>query len=41
MSGHGIAMVGGKEYTIRAGDVFFIPPGEEHFFKTSDEPMEI
>jgi len=40
ISGRGIAEVSGKEYSIRSGDVFFIPADEKHCFKTT-EPMEI
>ena len=39
LSGGGIAVLGGVEYQLRAGDFLRLPPGTTHAFITGDEAL--
>lgn len=41
LSGTGVAILGGKEYSLKAGDFLRLPPGTTHGFVTADEPLEM
>lgn len=41
ISGKGMLEIGGKSYSLRAGDMFFIPPGiEKRYYPSENEPWE-
>ena len=41
LSGSGFACLDGKELQLQLGDVFFLPAGEVHRFRTEDGPMVV
>jgi quercetin dioxygenase-like cupin family protein len=41
LSGSGFACLDGKELQLQQGDVFFLPAGEVHRFRTEDGPMTV
>jgi mannose-6-phosphate isomerase-like protein (cupin superfamily) len=41
ISGRGVARFGGKDHPIEAGDVVFIPAGEDHALLTNGSTMEL
>jgi len=41
LSGHGSAVIDGRELTVRAGDFLRLPPGTTHGFVTADEALEM
>ena len=41
LTGHGMALLGGREYPLEAGDFLRLPPGTTHGFITGDEPLEM
>lgn len=41
LSGHGTAILDGKEHALAPGDFLRLPPGTTHGFVTADEPLEL
>ena len=41
ISGTGFARFGGKDHPVEAGDVIFVPAGEDHKLFTNDSEMEL
>ena len=41
LSGHGLAILDGREYPLAPGDFLRLPPGTTHGFVTGDEPLEM
>jgi quercetin dioxygenase-like cupin family protein len=41
LEGGGSFRVGGKEWAMKKGDAYFIPPGVPHELRTGDEPSVI
>ncbi|MEP7162281.1 MAG: cupin domain-containing protein [Candidatus Moraniibacteriota bacterium] len=42
VSGHGIAMLDGKEVPVESGDLFFVPAGTKHnFINNGSEPLKL
>jgi quercetin dioxygenase-like cupin family protein len=41
ISGHGIAKSGDEEFEISAGDTVFVPCGEPHYFKNTNENISL
>lgn len=41
LSGHGIALLDGKEHPLVPGDFLRLPPGTTHGFITADEALEM
>ena len=39
LSGIGTAVLGGRDYKLRAGCFFRVPPGTVHQFKAGDKPL--
>jgi quercetin dioxygenase-like cupin family protein len=41
LSGHGTALLDGRDYTLQPGDLLRLPPGTTHGFVTGAEPLEM
>src|SRR5436190_422446 len=41
LSGHGTAILDGKDYPLAPGNFLRLPPGTTHGFVTGDEPLEM
>ena len=41
ISGHGTAILDGREYRLSPGDFLRLPPGTTHGFVTDDEPLDM
>jgi len=41
LSGHGTAVIDGRELPVRAGDFLRLPPGTTHGFITTEEALEM
>ena len=41
LSGHGLAVLNGKEHRLQPGDFLRLPPGTTHGFITTDEALEM